>query len=57
MEKRGAHEDKRAGTGHGVPGALISMIGMTTIRQIVFENKTIQPNDLLFELRNRKSGK
>ena len=40
-------------TGHGVPGALISMIGMTTIRQIVFENKTIQPNDLLFELRNR----
>jgi ligand-binding sensor domain-containing protein/serine phosphatase RsbU (regulator of sigma subunit) len=39
-------------TGHGVPGAFMSMIGMSFLNQIVAKsNSTIEPNDILFELR------
>jgi len=39
-------------TGHGVPGAFMSMIGISFLNQIVARAKTtIEPNDILFKLR------
>ncbi len=37
-------------TGHGVPGALLSMLGMQGISEIVAKNPLIKPNELLREL-------
>lgn len=37
-------------TGHGVPGAFMSMIGSAKLNHIVFENKIIQPAEILFDL-------
>jgi len=37
-------------TGHGVPGALMSMIGTNFITNIVNEKGIIAPNEILFEL-------
>ncbi len=39
-------------TGHGVPGALMSMIGNALLNEIVVENKIHQPNHILDQLRN-----
>lgn len=39
-------------TGHGVPGALMSMIGNTILNQLVVENKMTNPNEILNELHN-----
>ena len=38
-------------TGHGVPGAFMSMIGNTLLNKIVNENDIIQPNNILHQLR------
>jgi len=38
-------------TGHGVPGALLSMLGTSYLHEIVSMNPDIKANDLLFELR------
>ncbi len=38
-------------TGHGVPGAFMSMIGNTLLNQIVIERHIIKPNLILDELR------
>lgn len=38
-------------TGHGVPGAFMSMIGNTLLNKIVNENNITQPNNILFQLR------
>ncbi|MBI4945914.1 MAG: SpoIIE family protein phosphatase [Bacteroidetes bacterium] len=38
-------------TGHGVPGALISMLGVTFLNEILLTNKYISANELLNELR------
>ncbi len=38
-------------TGHGVPGALMSMIGNTLLNSIVNERKIVTPNIILNELR------
>jgi serine phosphatase RsbU (regulator of sigma subunit)/Tfp pilus assembly protein PilF len=38
-------------TGHGVPGAFMSMIGNTYLHQIVNEKKILQPSIILDELR------
>lgn len=37
-------------TGHGVPGALMSMIGSNLLNQIIIERKILQPNLILAEL-------
>ncbi|MBN2662269.1 MAG: SpoIIE family protein phosphatase [Bacteroidales bacterium] len=37
-------------TGHGVPGAFISMIGNTLLNQIVKENKVAKPSEVLLNL-------
>lgn len=37
-------------TGHGVPGALMSVIGINQLNKIVNENKVVQPNIILQEL-------
>lgn len=37
-------------TGHGVPGAFMSMIGNTLLNQIVNERKIIKPSEILDEL-------
>ena len=39
-------------TGHGVPGAFMSMLGISFLNEIVNKNKTIQPDLILNELRN-----
>lgn len=39
-------------TGHGVPGAFMSIIGATLLNQLVHEKKLINPNDILTHLRN-----
>lgn len=39
-------------TGHGVPGALMSMIGYSLLNEIVIENKVEDPNLILDQLRN-----
>ncbi len=38
-------------TGHGVPGAFLSMLGMSFLNQIVTANKDIKPNEVLNKLR------
>lgn len=38
-------------TGHGVPGAFMSMIGNTLLNEIVIEKKVSQPSEILFLLR------
>ncbi|MBI4647724.1 MAG: SpoIIE family protein phosphatase [Bacteroidia bacterium] len=38
-------------TGHGVPGALISILGVTFLNEILLTNKYISANELLNELR------
>lgn len=37
-------------TGHGVPGAFMSMIGNALLNQIVIEKKVVEPNAILEEL-------
>ncbi len=37
-------------TGHGVPGAFMTVIGSSSLNQIVTENKIIKPSEILFEL-------
>lgn len=39
-------------TGHGVPGAFMSMIGMGLLNEIVMEHKLTKPNEILNALRN-----
>lgn len=41
------------GTGHGVPGAFLSVMGTSILRQIITENKLCKPDEILAEL-NRK---
>lgn len=38
-------------TGHGVPGALMSMIGNSTLNNVVIHKKITKPSDILNELR------
>ncbi len=38
-------------TGHGVPGAFMSMLGMAYLNEIVNKNNIIQPSDILYYLR------
>ena len=38
-------------TGHGVPGAFMSVLGISFIREIIIERKIISPNEILNELR------
>ncbi len=38
-------------TGHGVPGAFISMLGVSFLNQIVSTEKNLQPDDILNKLR------
>lgn len=37
-------------TGHGVPGAFMTVIGSSSLNQIVLENKVTKPADILLEL-------
>ena len=37
-------------TGHGVPGALLSMLGATMIENIVVENKIFEPSKIIYKL-------
>lgn len=37
-------------TGHGVPGAFMSMIGVNNLNQIILENKQTNPSNILVEL-------
>ncbi|RUA30472.1 MAG: hypothetical protein DSY76_02460 [Bacteroidetes bacterium] len=39
-------------TGHGVPGAFMSMMGITFLREIIVKNNVFQPNLVLTNLRN-----
>ncbi|MCK4662643.1 MAG: SpoIIE family protein phosphatase [Bacteroidales bacterium] len=39
-------------TGHGVPGAFMSMLGVTSLNKIVNEKTIIKPNEILDRLRN-----
>ena len=39
-------------TGHGVPGAFMSMLGISFLNQIVNKNETLQANEILNKLRN-----
>jgi len=38
-------------TGHGVPGAFMSMLGVSYLNQIVHEENTVMPNEILDKLR------
>jgi serine phosphatase RsbU (regulator of sigma subunit)/tetratricopeptide (TPR) repeat protein len=40
-------------TGHGVPGALMSMIGIAFLNEVVNEKGIVQPSEILGELRNK----
>ena len=40
-------------TGHGVPGAFMSILGLTFLNEIVNQNITLNVNDVLNELRER----
>lgn len=40
-------------TGHGVPGAFMSMIGNTILNDIINDNKEVQPASVLYQLNNR----
>lgn len=37
-------------TGHGVPGAFMSMIGVNNLNQIILENKQTNPSNILIDL-------
>ncbi len=39
-------------TGHGVPGAFMSMIGNSILNQVVIENKATEASDILNQMRN-----
>jgi len=39
-------------TGHGVPGAFMSMLGITLLKEIIVKNQITNPHDVLSELRN-----
>jgi serine phosphatase RsbU (regulator of sigma subunit) len=38
-------------TGHGVPGAFMSMLGITLLREITSRNENLQPADILMRMR------
>jgi serine phosphatase RsbU (regulator of sigma subunit) len=38
-------------TGHGVPGAFMSMIGMSLLNELIIENGLKEPDKVLFEMR------
>ncbi|HIA36501.1 MAG TPA: tetratricopeptide repeat protein, partial [Flavobacteriales bacterium] len=38
-------------TGHGVPGAIMSMMGTSLLNEVVLERGVIQPNEIFFEVR------
>ena len=40
-------------TGHGVPGAFMSMLGVGFLNEIVVENAVYEPNEILNQLRNK----
>ncbi|MCB2194521.1 MAG: tetratricopeptide repeat protein [Bacteroidetes bacterium] len=40
-------------TGHGVPGAFMSIIGINFLNEIIFDEEIIQPNLILNELRKK----
>jgi serine phosphatase RsbU (regulator of sigma subunit) len=40
-------------TGHGVPGALMSMLGNMFLNEIIIENEIIEPNKILDKLRDK----
>ncbi len=40
-------------TGHGVPGAFMSMIGNTLLNEIIIEKKITEPNQILINLHNK----
>lgn len=40
-------------TGHGVPGAMLSMLGIAFLDEIMLDNPTIETNDLLCKLRSK----
>lgn len=40
-------------TGHGVPGAMMSMLGMSFLNEIVIENVNLKPADILNKLRKK----
>ena len=40
-------------TGHGVPGAFMSMLGISMLNEIVLREKTIEPDKILNKLRER----
>ncbi len=40
-------------TGHGVPGAMLSTFGQTSLNQIIKEQGINEPNQIIFELSNR----
>ncbi len=40
-------------TGHGIPGAILSMLGLTSLSQIVHQYKGIQPDEVLKKLSKR----
>ncbi|MBI9054097.1 MAG: tetratricopeptide repeat protein [Bacteroidales bacterium] len=40
-------------TGHGVPGAFMSIIGINFLNEIVFDKTIVSPNDILNELRKK----
>jgi serine phosphatase RsbU (regulator of sigma subunit) len=37
-------------TGHGVPGAMVSMVGNSGLNQVIFEKETVETNEILDEL-------
>ncbi len=39
-------------TGHGVPGAFMSMLGVSYLNQIVLEENTVKPSEILDKLRD-----
>ena len=39
-------------TGHGVPGALMSMVGISLLNYVVVEKKIVDPEEILSQLRN-----
>lgn len=39
-------------TGHGVPGAFMSMIGISTLNQIINERNILKPSDILHSMRS-----
>jgi serine phosphatase RsbU (regulator of sigma subunit) len=38
-------------TGHGVPGALMSMVGISRLNESIIEKNLIHPNDILDNMR------